>query len=102
MAKDDRAKLFNDLKRIGEQTREFNYISGRFLQDLVSSDPGELVTRYVMSPNPSEGFMRLWEEGRLDLAVESVAWKHRHLFPPEVGNMAAKRLKAAGFDVEGR
>jgi hypothetical protein len=99
VTKDERVLLFNELRRIGETTKEFDYIPGRFLQDLASSDPADLIRRYVLAPRPSAGFERLWEEGRLDVAVEYVAWKYRHLLPVEVGEAAAKRLKAAGFDV---
>lgn len=99
MTKDERATLFNELRHIADETREFNYIPARFLQDLATSDPGELIIRYVLAPRPSAGFERLWQEERLDVAVENVAWKYRHLFPPTVGDAAAKRLAAAGFDV---
>ena len=102
MTKDERAALFSELRRIADETREFNYIPARFLQDLATSDPGELIARYVLAPRPSAGFERLWQEGRLDVAVENVAWKYRHLFPPAVGEAAAKRLKAVGFDVHGQ
>ena len=98
--RDERAKLFADLKRTGEEAKKFGYIPGRFLQDLTSSDPLELVQRYVLSKNPTDGFQRLWMEGRLNLAVENVAWLHRSLFPTAVTDAAKKRLAGAGFDVE--
>lgn len=47
----------------------------------------------------TDGFFRLWEEKRLDLTVENVAWLNRAMFPPKVGKAAAERLKACGFDV---
>ena len=90
-----------DLVQIAEETRQFKppYIPSRYLQDLANSDPAELVERYVLAKNPTDGFHRLWQEQRLDLTVENVAWKHRHLFRPEVGRAAADRLASAGFDV---
>jgi len=99
VTKGDRAVLFSELRRIGDETREFNYIPARFLQDLATCEPGDLIVRYVLAPRPSAGFERLWQERRLDAAVENVAWKYRHLFPREIGEAAAARLKAAGFDV---
>lgn len=99
MTKDERAALLADLRRIGQEAKTFKYIPSRFLQDLAVSDPTELVARYVMAPQPSDGFKRLWEEHRLDLSVENVAWKNRHLFTQEVVDVAAKRLLQAGFDV---
>jgi hypothetical protein len=29
----------------------------------------------VLAKNPADGFYRLWQEQRLDLTVENVAWK---------------------------
>ena len=100
MAETDRSRLFADLARIGTEAKEFDYVPGRFLQDLASSDPVDLTARYVLSPKPTAGFIRLWEEGRLDLTVENVAWRHRHLFPSSIAEAAKKRLASVGFDVE--
>lgn len=99
---DDKRKLMADLIDIAEETRLFKppYIPSRYLQDLANSDPPELVERYVLAKNPTDGFQRLWQEKRLDLTVENIAWKHRHLFRPEVGAAAAARLASAGFDVK--
>src|SRR5215208_1428048 len=99
---DAKNRLRADLYRIAEETKRFDppYIPGRYLQDLANSDPAELVYKYVLAKDPTDGFVRLWQEQRLDLAVENVAWKHRHLFPPSVGKSAADRLAAAGFDVK--
>jgi hypothetical protein len=100
----DRGKEAVDgqLLDIAEQTKLFKppYIPGRYLQDLANSDPAELVYKYVLAKEPTDGFTRLWHEKRLDLAVENVAWKNRNLFPPTVGRAAAERLAAAGFDVK--
>lgn len=91
-----------DLLHIADETRQFKppYIPGRYLQDLANSDPAELVHKYVLAKDPTEGFERLWRERRLDLTVENVAWKNRHLFPPRVGQAAAARLAACDFDVK--
>lgn len=101
MKPEDKKRLMADLLHIAEETRQFKppYIPSRYLQDLANSDPAELVYKYVMAKDPTDGFQRLWVERRLDLAVESVAWKHRGLFPPRVGQAAAARLDAADFDV---
>ena len=100
MTNDEKKRLRAELQHIAGETKEFGYNPTRFLNDLAGSDPGELVIRYVLARNPSEGFTRLWEEKRLDLAVENVAWRNRHLFAPEIGEAAKKRLAAMGFDVE--
>jgi hypothetical protein len=95
----DKDKLRAELLRIGEETREFDYIPSRYLQDVANSDPAELVYKYVLAKDLTDGFQRLWAEGRLDLTVENVAWRHRRLFPTRVGRVAAERLAEAGFDV---
>jgi len=91
--------LFAELLQIGEATKEFNYIPSRYLQDVANSDPAELVLRYVLAKEMTDGFERLWREGRLDLTVENLAWRHRTMFPSKVGREARERLAAAGFDV---
>ena len=64
-----------------------------------TADPAELVYKYVLAKDMTDGYERLWREGRLDLAVENVAWRYRRHFPPEVGRSARSRLEASGFDV---
>jgi hypothetical protein len=101
MSDDGRKQLRADLVRIAEQTRLFKppYIPSRYLQDLSSSDPVDLVRRYVVEKAETSGFERLWLEKRLDLTVENVAWRHRHTVGPEIARAAAARLAAVGFDV---
>src|SRR3954463_8539342 len=102
MTKEDKKRLFAELKHIADETRLFKppYIPSRYLQDLANSDPAELIYKYVMAKKPTDGFVRLWEEKRLDLTVENIAWKNRHLFPESVGKAAKKRLEQMEFDVE--
>ncbi len=59
--------------------------SSFFVQDLANLDPAELVRRYVLAKAPTEGFIRLWEEKRLELVVEALAWSHREMFDKSVG-----------------
>lgn len=94
-------KLVAELLHIAEETRDFDppYIPSRFVQDVANSDPAELVYKYVLAKAPSSGFERLWQEQRLDLSVENVAWKFKPNFPPRVGQAARDRLAAANFDV---
>src|SRR3954452_24650096 len=98
---EDKKKLMAELLHIAEETRDFNppYIPSRYLEDVANSDPAELVYKYTMAKDITDGFERLWRERRLDLAVENIAWKHRRHFPPSVGRAARDRLAAAGFDV---
>jgi hypothetical protein len=100
MSEGNKKVLFSELLHIGEETREFDYIPARYLQDVANSDPEALVLRYVLAKEMTDGFERLWREQRLDLTVENLAWRHRALFPSKVGRQAATRLSAAGFDVK--
>lgn len=89
----DKKRLMADLLHIAEETRQFKppYIPSRYLQDLANSDAAELVCKYVLAKEPTDGFERLWSEQRLDLSVENVAWNHRHLSRQQ---SAAQRLPA--------
>jgi hypothetical protein len=102
VTKHDKKKLFAELKHIADETRQFKppYIPSRYLQDLANSDPAELIYKYVLAKRPTDGFIRLWEERRLDLAVENIAWRNRHLFPDSVGKAARARLEQMQFDVD--
>jgi hypothetical protein len=101
MQQQDKKKLMAELLHIAEETRGFNppYIPSRYLQDVTNSDPAELIYKYVLAKDMTDGYVRLWEEKRLDLTVENVAWRHRQLFPVRVGKAAADRLAACSFDV---
>jgi hypothetical protein len=101
VTRENKDKLLAELLHIAEETREFDppYIPARYLQDVANSDPAELILRYVLAKEMTDGFFRLWQEKRLDLTVENVAWLNRRLFPPKVGKAAAERLSACAFDV---
>lgn len=66
----------------------------------VARDPVELILPYVLAKAPTDGFRRLWQAGHLELTVEAVAWRNRHLLEASVGAAAAKRLKQYDCDVE--
>lgn len=101
MNEEEKRELRRDLLRIAEETRQFKppYIPSRYLQDLASSDPVELVERLVLAKNPKDGFRRLWQEQRLDLPSRTSPG-NRHLLRPEAGRAAAERLASAGLDVK--
>ena len=76
MDAETKKELLADLLHIAEETREFDppYIPSRYVQDVANSDPAELVYKYVLAKNMTDGYKRLWEEDRLDLAVENNGW----------------------------
>lgn len=101
MDAETKKRLLAELLHIADQTRDFEppYIPSRYLQDVTNSDPAELVYKYVLAKEPTSGFARLWEERRLDLSVENVAWKFRANFPARVSRAARDRLMAMDFNV---
>jgi len=51
------------------------------------------------SPNVSEGYIALWERGRIDLTVEAVIHEHERwhrLFTPDELAIRSKRLRDYG------
>lgn len=93
-----KAQIHEELKRVLRECLTFGYNAGYFRNDLANSEPDELCVRYTMNP-PTEGYMRLVEEDRLDLAVENVVWKFRTEFDPAIVKKARQRLADFGFDV---
>ncbi len=57
--------------------------------------------RLLLGRKPSEGFTRLWEEGRLDLSVEFMVLLPRYveLFTTAERQEARRRLLTYNFDV---
>jgi hypothetical protein len=65
----------------------------KMIHDLGALDA---VRRILNAPTPSDGFRRLWEEQRLDLAVEAVALEFAGSFTPGELATARQRLREAG------
>lgn len=88
-----------EMLRIYEEAKEFDYYPSYFLRMVV--DRGGLSTaRHLLSGGQlSDGFVRLWEEGRLDLSVEAVALQDRWrgLFTHEELAEAKRRLDGVGY-----
>ena len=98
MGPEAKANVHAGLKRVLRECTDIGYNAAYFRNDLANSDPAELCVRYTMNP-PTDGYMRLCELNRLDLAVENVVWMFRADFPPEVVKHARQRLADFGFDV---
>ena len=58
----------------------------------------------LQGPPASDGFARLWTEGRLDLSVEfrMLLPEHESIFSEAERAEARRRLEAIGFDVDAR
>jgi hypothetical protein len=98
MGPEAKRAIHDELKRVLRECYAIGYTAGYFRNDLANSDPAELCMRYTLNP-PTEGYLRLYEERRLDLAVENVVWKFRADFPTEVVKRARQRLADFEFDV---
>lgn len=83
--------------------RELNY-NARYLIDMVSNEGGRETARYLLdTKEPSDGYVVLWENGRLDLSVEAEVLRPEwhDLFSDEQRAVAIRRLREYGFDVDG-
>jgi hypothetical protein len=81
--------------------REVNYTPTAFIRMVSELGGVETARRLVTQPNPSDGFVTLWEAKRLDLAAEAlvVLPRYRGLFPAEVVDRARQRLGEYDFPV---
>ena len=81
---------------------EAGYTAGYFLG--IVSDKGGLETarQLLHTADPSDGYVALWERGRLDLTVEATVLGPRWhaLFTDDEQAIARARLEAYEFDVE--
>jgi len=85
-----------------ESARALGYIASRFVQ--LVAERGALATGYHLIDDyddvkTSDGFRRLWEMHRLDLAVEARALKpeYRPLFTPTQLATCRRRLELYGW-----
>jgi hypothetical protein len=82
--------------------REVHY-AARYFIDMVSNDGGRETARYLLdTKEPSDGYVVLWEHGRLDLSVEAEVLRPRwhDLFNDDQRATAVRRLREYGFDVD--
>ena len=86
-------------------SEELNYQPTIFL-NMVNKDGAVRTARtLIMKSQPSDGYVRLWEEGRLGLTVEATLVKNKQfhtteLFPDieELLKKAKRRLKEYKYD----
>ena len=89
-----------EMLRIYEETKEFGYYPTYFRR-MVLEQGGLLAAKQLLVGSKlSDGFVRLWEEQRLDLAVEALAVREpwRALFTLKELAEARRRLDGVGFD----
>lgn len=75
--------------------------NARYFVDMVSNEGGRETARYLLdTKEPSDGYVVLWEKGRLDLSVEAEVLRPRwhDLFSDEQRAVAIRRLRDYHFD----
>ena len=88
-----------EMVRIYHEATEFGYYPNYFLR-MVAEHGGLAAAKQLLNSGPTDGFVRLWEEGRLDLSVEALAIQEPwdDLFTDAELNEATKRLEDLGFN----
>lgn len=65
-------QFHNEMLRIYDEATKLKYYPNRFLQMVNDHGGLETARRLLATDTPSDGFSRLFLEGRLDLTVESL------------------------------
>ena len=94
-----RYRFHQRMLEIYDEAAKFGYYPTRFRQ-MVEEKGGLETAEYLLGLNTvSDGFTRLWEEGRLDLSVEALVLQDEWqvLFTPEELDIARQRLKEACY-----
>ena len=95
---DVQGRFDQEMLRIYQEAAKFGYRPTRFLE-MVNTSGGVATAQQLLRKGPSDGFTRLWEEGRLDLSVEAIVLQERWapLFTAEELETARARLEEAGY-----
>ena len=96
-------RFHQEMLRIYEGAKEFDYYPTYFLR-MVMGRGGLSTAKHLLGGNKlSDGFVRLWEEQRLDLSVEALALRDpwSALFTQQELAEAQRRLDGAGYDLRG-
>ena len=92
-----------EMLRIYEEAKEFDYYPNYFLSMVMDRGGLSTAKHLLAGEKLSDGFVRLWEEQRLDLSVEALAlhapWST--LFTQEELVEAKRRLDGVGYDLGG-
>ncbi|MGA7778571.1 MAG: hypothetical protein WCA85_12805 [Paraburkholderia sp.] len=86
-------------EKAAEAKRDLKYDPRQFLS-MLGADGGYLtVAKLVGGKNPSDGFVKLWESGRLDLSVEALVLETEWIrfFDEQLLKEAERKLKGAGY-----
>lgn len=90
----------NGMREIYERAKaECSYVATRYLQMVNEYGGLETARKLLSSDKMHDGFVKLWECGRLDLTVEALVTKekYRNLFTDAEIRIAWKRLRDLGY-----
>ena len=93
-----------EMLRIYEEAKGFGYYPNYFLGMVVDRGGLSSAKHLISGSQLSDGFVRLWEEGRLDLSVEALVLQEpwSSLFTHEELAESCRRLDEVGYyDAEG-
>ena len=95
------ARFHREMLRIYEEAKEFDYHPTYFLGMVVDQGGLQAAKQLLGGNSLSDGFVRLWEEQRLDLSVEALALQEpwSALFCQEDLAEARRRLDGMGYGV---
>ena len=82
------------------KAREIGYTPSIFLRMLHDNGAVETARQLINASQPSDGYTRLWELGRLDLSVEAVVHENEEwhgLFVEDELRRCKKRLADYGY-----
>lgn len=85
---------------IYREAKELGYTPSLFIQMLNNKGPLETARQLINTSNPSYGYTRLWELGRLDLSVEAAIHDNKEwhgLFTQNELQRCKQRLTDYGY-----
>lgn len=94
-------QFHKDMLNIYEESKKIGYNASRFKQMVANQGGFNVAKKFILSNNPSEGFVHLWELERLDLTVEALVLKEKYqsLFTEDERATVFNRLKVYGFEL---
>lgn len=93
-------KFHSDMVSIYIDAKKLKYNASYFWQMVNDRGGYQAAKQLIHTGNPSEGFTRLWELGRLDLSVETHVLKAEYypLFTDEERRICLVRLTQYGYN----
>ncbi len=95
-----RAAFHRRMRQVYDDAARLGYRPTRFLQKVEAVGGLEAARQWLAQPGPSEGLIRLWELGRLDISMEAAVAEESRWWPlfteAEIAT-ARRRLAELGY-----